>query len=162
MTSALFGLLGVVVGGVLTGVVSAGLDRVRDARRALVAARLVQDDLSYIQAVLKVEIAEGVWKRLTPNEPALPFDAWSDGRDLLAAHLTFLEWTVASVAARQALRVVQVAPTNPKAGHAITPGERANLETMLPDFQSGIDVLQPLSHGDRIPSLWRAILEPSK
>lgn len=158
MIAALFGLLGVVVGGVLTGVVTAGLDRVRDSRRALVAARLVQDDLSYIQAVLKVEIEEGVWKRLTGDEPPLPFDAWNEGRDLLAAHLTFLEWTVASVAARQASRVVQVAPTNPKAGHAITPGERANMETMLPDLQDGIDVLQPLSHGDRVPSLWRAML----
>jgi len=51
---------------VLNGVVIAALDRVQSARRAKVVARLVQDDLSYMKAVLEAEMAEGVWKRLTP------------------------------------------------------------------------------------------------
>lgn len=122
------------------------------------AARLVQDDLTYIHAVLSVEIDEGVWKRLTGNEPPLPFDSWAEGRGLLAAHLTFEEWAVASVAARQALRVVQVAPTNPKpVGEALTAGERANLETMVPDLAAGMNVLQPLSQGDHVPTFMRAM-----
>jgi hypothetical protein len=154
---AIFGLVGVIVGGLVSGVVSAGLDRVRDARRALVSARLVQDDLSYLHAVLDAEIEEGVWRRLTADEPPLAFDAWTDGRDLLAAHLSFAEWNVASIAARQALRVVQVAPMNPKPGQAITANERANLASMLADIWAGTEVLQPLSHGRRVPSLWQAI-----
>ena len=159
--TATFGLLGVIVGGVLNGVVTAGLERVQSARRAQVAARLVQDDLTYIKAVMEVEIEEGVWKRLTGNAPPLPFASWADGRDVLAGHLTFKEWAVASVAARQALRVVEVAPTNPKPGLPINANEQANLESMIPDIASGIDVLLPLSHGKRVPTVWRAILRAS-
>jgi hypothetical protein len=49
-----------------------------------------------------------------------------------------------------------MSPRNPKPGQPITPGERANLETMVP----GTEILQPLSHGVRVPPLWRAILRP--
>jgi hypothetical protein len=46
MIAALLDLVGVIVGGLLNGVVSAGLERVRDAKRAVVVGRVVQDDLS--------------------------------------------------------------------------------------------------------------------
>jgi hypothetical protein len=41
---------------------------------------------------------------------------------------------------------------NPKSGQPITPGEKAIMETMVPDLSRGIDVLQPLSHGERVPT----------
>jgi hypothetical protein len=107
---------------------------------------------------MTVEINEGVWKRLTGEEPPLPFASWIEGRDVLAAHLGYAEWNVASVAARQALRVVEMSPRNPKPGQPITPNERANLETMVPDLAAGMEILQPLSHGTRVPPLWRAML----
>jgi hypothetical protein len=161
LLTALIGLLGVIVGGVLNGVVTAALDRVQSARRAQVVARLVQDDLTYMTAVMEAEMAEGVWKRLTPEAPSVPFDSWREGRDVLAAHLTFAEWAVASVAARQALLVVQRAPLNPKSGKPITSGEKAVMATMVPDLSQGIDVLQPLSHGQRVPTFWRALFRAS-
>lgn len=160
--TATFGLLGVIVGGVLNGVVTAALDRVQNARRAQVVARLVQDDLTYMKAVLEAEINEGVWKRITPDAPPVPFDSWRDGRDVLAGHLSFEEWAVASIAARQALFIVHRAPTNPKSGQSINPREKANLETMVPDLSRGIDVLQPLSHGGACPRSGEHSFEPPR
>jgi hypothetical protein len=155
---ALVGLVGVIVGGVLNGVVTAALERIQSARRAMVASRLIQDDLNYINAVLRTELEQGVWNRLTANAPPVPFESWRDGRDGLAGHLSFGEWGAVSIAARQALFVVQRGPMNPKAGHQINANERAVMESMLPDLQHGIQVLLPLSYGRRVPSFWSALL----
>lgn len=154
----MFGLLGVIVGGILSGVVAAGLQRVHDARRAMVTARLVQDDLIYIGAALRSEIDAGVWRRLTANAPPLPFAAWSEGRDSLAAHMSFGEWTVISIAARQAIHAVEAPGSNPDpSGTAIASSAKQTIETLLPDITNGVNLLQPLAHGHRVPSLWRAM-----
>jgi hypothetical protein len=163
---ALVGLLGVVIGGVLNGVVTAAVERVRDARAALVVARLVQNDLTFIQSVLEVEIDRGVWMNLTAGAPTLSFDAWHEGRGLLASSLTFQEWSAVCVAAQTALRAVQMAAlTNAPRGEPIDPEVLASMRTMSPRFDRAIEVLQPLSHGHRVPSLWKAMrpktLEPA-
>lgn len=156
--AAVFGLLGVLVGAVATGLVSGALDRVREARRAMVAARLVQDDLTYLHATISAEIQEAAWTRLTQNSSPLPFGSWSEGRDLLASHMDFEQWNVVCIAARQAQLIVHRSPLNPHPiGTAISTGERANLETMLPDLWNGTEVLQPLTHGDNVPTFWRAM-----
>lgn len=160
----LFGLLGVIVGGVVNGFVSAGLERVREARLAMLTARLVQSDLLYIAAVVTTEIEEGEWKRLAHGAPPVSFDSWSGGRDALAVGLRdYKEWAVVEVAARQAMRVVEVAPTNPKPpGTSLSKSESDNLATLLPEMNEGVKTLQPLAHGARIPSLWRAMLPPRR
>jgi hypothetical protein len=157
-----FGLLGVIVGGVVNGLVATGLERVREARLAMVTARLVQSDLLYIAAVVTAEIQEGKWKRLAQGAPPVSFDSWKGGRDALAGGLRDYEkWAVVEVAARQAMRVVVVAPTNPKpAGTALSSAESQNLGTLVPDMTKGVETLQPLAHGVHVPPLWRAMLRP--
>jgi hypothetical protein len=156
VTTAIFALLGVVIGGLLNAVVTAALDAVREGRRAMVAARLVADDLTYIRAAVQAELEDGTYRRLTGEEPPLTF-SWDELRDVLASHLTFAEWAAVSVAARVALRIVSMAPMNPKPGEPISASERARLEAVLPRISDGITVLQPLVHGTRAPTLWRAL-----
>ncbi len=163
MTTAIlagaFGLLGVIVGGLMNGVVSAGLDRVREARLAMITARLVQSDLLYVDAIVTAEIDEGEWKRLAQGAPPVPFDSWQEGREALAGGLReYQDWAVVEIAARQALRVVVVAPTNPNPpGTALSPEEIANLATLLPEMREGVKTLQPAAHGALVPTLRRAI-----
>jgi hypothetical protein len=159
MLAAIFGLLGVLVGALANGIVSGALDRVREGRRAVVAARLVQDDLNYLHAVLSSEVGEGIWNRLTPGQSPLTFDSWPEGRDLLAEHLTFEEWAVVTVAARQAHLMMYRVPLNPhKPGDFMSTPEQENLETMVPDLWNGAKILTPLSRGDRAPGMWREML----
>ena len=126
----------------------------------MLTARLVQSDLLYIAAVVTTEINEGEWTRLAHGAPPVSFDSWKEGRDALAGGLRdYKEWAVVEVAARQAMRVVVVAPTNPKpAGTALSPAEKDSLATLLPEMKERVDMLQPLAHGAHVPSLWRAIL----
>jgi hypothetical protein len=154
-----FGLLGVIVGGLLNGLVSAGLERLREARLAMVTARLVQSDLLYIEAVVTTEMGEGEWKRLAQGAPPVSFESWK-GRDALAAGLNdYKEWAMVEVAARQAMRVVVVAPTNPNPpGTRLSPAESGSLATLLPEMRGGVEALNPLAHGARVPSLWRAMI----
>lgn len=158
----LFGLLGVIVGGVLNGFVAAGLEREREARLAMVTARLVQSDLLYIMALVTAEIRGGEWKRFTQDAPPVSFDSWKEGRDALAVGLRdYMEWARVEIAARQAMRVVVVAPTNPKpAGTTLSPAESENLLTLLPEMKEGVETLKPIAHGTRLPTLWRAMLPP--
>jgi hypothetical protein len=147
--AAIFGLLGVLIGAVANGFVSVALGRGRDARAATVAARLVQDDLTYLHAVVASEAEEGVWKRLTHGQSPLAFESWAYGRELLAAHLSFAEWALVSVAARQAQLAIHRAPLNPhEPGTPMSASAKANLETMLPDLWNGTQILQPLAHAD--------------
>lgn len=95
-----FGLAGVIVGGVLNGVVAAGVERVRDARQTMVTARLVQSDIVFLEANIRAEIDGGEWRRLTKDAPPLAFEAWAQGRQMLASGLDYEEWAAVEVAAR--------------------------------------------------------------
>ena len=131
----------------------------RAAQLAIVTARLAQSDLLYIAAIVTTEMNEGNWKRLAQDAPPVSLDSWKEGRDALAAGLRdYKDWAVVEVAARQAMRV-DVAPTNPNPpGTPISPGESANLGSLLPEIDEGVKTLTRVAHGARVPSLWRAIV----
>ena len=153
-----FGLAGVIVGGVLNGVVAAGVERVRDARQTMVTARLVQSDIVFLEANIRAEIDGGEWRRLTKDAPPLAFEAWAQGRQMLASGLDYEEWAAVEVAARQALRRLARAPMNPKPpGTPLTDAEKADLSALTPDLEAGRRTLNAATHGERVPKLWRAM-----
>lgn len=90
MTAAVFGLLGVIVGGVLNGVVSYALDLGRDVKAAKAAARLLRGDFMSTAARMAVSRKHGRWGSIA--EGRVPVEAWRDHRYLLAQVLTEAEW----------------------------------------------------------------------
>jgi hypothetical protein len=102
MTTALFGLLGVVVGGVLTGMVTYALERVRTKRAARAASRLLVEDLHSALMFANTVKGKGTWQVLSPDavertfvEPAA---VWLKHRELLASTLSGKEWVALSLA----------------------------------------------------------------
>jgi hypothetical protein len=96
MSQAVAGLIGVVVGVVLTGVTQFGLRRLEKDSDAKVAARLLMDDLDGIGRAL----------RRDPDEPLSSFflvpryerlgAAWQEYRAVLALVLGYTDWRAVS------------------------------------------------------------------
>src|SRR4051812_2609012 len=87
---AVFGLIGVIVGAVLSGVVSYVLERQRADRAKRAAGRLVSDDLALIQARLEVARNRKTWSNLPRQQ--LPTAAWTEHRAFLAAEMEDAQW----------------------------------------------------------------------
>jgi hypothetical protein len=153
VTAGIFALVGVVIGALLSTVLAFATERSRDSRLAFVLARVVQDDLTFIDAVMGAEVSDGTWDRLTPEGRPLAFEVWPEARSVLAGHLSFEDWGRLCVAARQVGIVSERMHVNPKLGKAISANEAAQIQSVRSDIQRGIDVLQPLSHGHRLPRL---------
>jgi hypothetical protein len=94
MTAALFGLLGVVVGGVLNGTVAWRLESARSMRTARGAARLVRDELRGIER--EFSFAAGIRAR-GKDILALPTTDWEKYRAALAESLTAEQFDAVSV-----------------------------------------------------------------
>lgn len=77
MTAAIFGLLGVIVGGILNGVVSWQVQRVQTRSSARAIARLVYDDFLHMQSTLV---------------RALAGEHWWDANHLLKLQVTPEDW----------------------------------------------------------------------
>lgn len=83
MAEAIFGLVGVVVGGLLTGVVTLLLERRRENQEARVAQRIARSELGEAAKAVEDALAAGEWppgwdkKRWS--------ESWSTNRRVLAA-----------------------------------------------------------------------------
>jgi hypothetical protein len=104
MTEAIFGLVGVVVGGVLSGGVGYALERRRATNAATVAARLLADELAFALWVLKIALDARRWS----DVPRYDFgvDLWAEHRALLASKLSVADWIQVSAAFRRLHDVV--------------------------------------------------------
>ena len=103
MTAAIFGLLGVVVGGVLN--LAAGLwnERRRERRDVRPTARLVMTELSEIQAVLLADARREPEYQMGQVPPPA---AWPEGRATLAAIVDGETWTALNSAYMMAEYIV--------------------------------------------------------
>jgi hypothetical protein len=109
VTEAIFGLLGVVVGGLLSGGMMLGIEHVREHRDARTAARLVHYEL--IRAVSLLEVALDLGSPL-PFVVSFATEAWSEHRSGLARTLDTSTWG-AALSAYSALEAVDQTFTGP-------------------------------------------------
>jgi hypothetical protein len=95
VTEAIIGLVGVIVGAVVT----AGLDWLRQSRReaaeAIVARRLVGLELTLALNMLRIAHADGRW---WPDAIRLRTDAWEAHKSILAASMPEQEWSMLATA----------------------------------------------------------------
>lgn len=100
MTIAIFGLVGVVVGALVTGAVNLWLERIREGNAIRMAKRLVADELHTVwgQLLALAGAAESPDETETVKEKLLPSDDWRKYRETLAAPraLNQTEWTTLS------------------------------------------------------------------
>ena len=88
-------LLGVLVGGVLTGVITSRLEDTRERRLAEAAVRLLHSDLGAVASALDHIIrTDKVWADQVPASPP----AWESHREVLAARLPGEAWSAAECA----------------------------------------------------------------
>ena len=125
MTAAIFGIIGVIVGGLLNGAVAAWQQRRRERRAARPAARAVMDELSEMQAVLFADAHREPEYR-AGGVPAPR--AWPEHRMTLASVVDGETWTAVSGAYAMAeYLIVQeeegIVPTRALYGRAWLPHE---------------------------------------
>ena len=94
MTAAIFGLIGVLVGGILNGVVAHWLDNRRDFRAAVISARLVRHELELVRGDFEHFFESGRGSDL----PVIPIKhpAWARYRESLARVLPAPDWEMVS------------------------------------------------------------------
>jgi hypothetical protein len=90
MAQAIIGLVGVVIGGVLTGGVDFVLERRREKRRGRAAARLIHAELSDIAAYVEASLLRRAW--LADPAGALEGESWKQWRAALAEAPGFEGW----------------------------------------------------------------------
>jgi hypothetical protein len=94
MTAAIFGLIGVVVGGLLNGAVAAWQARRTDAHATRVGARLIDLELRYATLALKVLEDDG--SKASGEETSRKFSttAWDKYQEVLARTLSDKDWRI--------------------------------------------------------------------
>jgi hypothetical protein len=90
MGQAIIGLVGVVIGGLLTGGVEFALERRRERRRGQAAARLVHAELSDIDAYVKASLFRRAW--LADPKEVLQGESWREEKGALAEAPGFDGW----------------------------------------------------------------------
>jgi hypothetical protein len=152
---AVSALIGVTIGAFLNGFVARRLERIRDAQAAMVTARLVTDDLSYIRRSLAAHI---IAKRIGNALPSwYPMETWNEQRALLAGALDLKDWETVSDAARVARRYIEIVTEEQNAVRSIPDGELRMYESMVHDLDVAGPVLIRLARGTQVPHFlpWR-------
>lgn len=98
MAAVIFGLVGVVIGGLLTGAVQLYVEHVRNHRALRMAARfLIEHWVGLMVWIRRARSTEEDYEELM----RIPFDLtiWERYRELLTAHLSYDDWATLSSAA---------------------------------------------------------------
>jgi hypothetical protein len=93
LTPAIFGLVGVVVGAIVTGGVQVFLDWLHERRAVKRAKRLVSGELLQLITVLRSAYDTGRWPQWADISLAFDTSAWRDERPYLAAAVSLFSWT---------------------------------------------------------------------
>jgi hypothetical protein len=140
LTPAVFGLVGVVVGGLLNGLVGAVADSRRDRREATVAARLVRHEIEFLSA----EVASWVREGEVP-ESAVPLkrEAWDAHHEILARVLLARDWDMLAAT----YTWVELMNNDPE--RSVGPISRDFCESVHTEMRGGVVVLARLAAGKR-------------
>ena len=130
LTTGIFTLFGVLVGGLLNVVTTARADERRGRRALRTTARVVGTELVTNEAILTA-IAEGTWPRA--DDRVFNFNAWEHYRHVLAERLPQDDWLLLQDAVRR-LHVFERKITSEAAGAMIglTAEQREVAETAVP------------------------------
>jgi hypothetical protein len=89
MTAAIFGLVGVIVGGLLNGSVTYLLDKKKRKTNAKVAARLLHSEIQSNQICSRLSLDHRTWSHIRVG---LTNEVWLEKRDALAEGLHDPDW----------------------------------------------------------------------
>jgi hypothetical protein len=92
MLAAVFGLVGVVIGGLLNGAVNWRLERARERLAARASARLLSDSLARLDKSLPLMKRASSVQIVHPDVGA-SLDDWAQHRERLAPVLSIAQWT---------------------------------------------------------------------
>jgi hypothetical protein len=138
VTEAIFGLIGVVIGGLLSGGVSYLADRRRSKAGTRIAARLMCSEIESNQVASRMSLGSRTWAQV---KVGLKAEAWQGHQGPLASTLTDDEWGSVDTYYVLVLRLTQMA-----AGFA-------NNDTLDYTQQSYLDTL--VESGERASSIAR-------
>jgi hypothetical protein len=152
MTAAIFGLLGVIVGGLVNGGVGfwARTHNLRNERR--VSARLVYEELHAISTALSV----GGDHRVALEDMPILTPEWVEHRMTLARSLNHREWAEVS-GAYAAVTLLNSSVRGLGLGNQLSEEQASYFESVAEQLDGGLGALKPFSEGwnpklDRIES----------
>jgi hypothetical protein len=131
ITEAVFGLIGVIVGGVLTGLIAFLSEKARARRAAATSARLVREHLLDFALAAEDAIAGRVGSR--PLAPDALKSVWTEERRSLASVMSYSEYVKAAGGVTEALRVPALIEG--------LPHSEAELSAQLPPMSAGLYAL---------------------
>jgi len=147
VTAAIFGLVGVVIGAILSGAVSYGIEIRRERKDAIVGARIVSVEMQMFQ----VEIEAWIENRMIPEESDFRTDAWEQHKLALARNLPPPDWEMVE-ATYTWIHLLTTAPWPPG---EIPAGKLAHFESIQSEVVGGVKSLEPLVEQMRPKVPWR-------
>ena len=142
MTAAIFGLVGVVVGGVLNAVVAAVLEDRRAARARRTSARLVAEEIQSNGRTLWACNESGLW--LAMRSHPLRFGTWETHAEVLAG-LPYDDWVKVAEAIRLTAQVDRV---HGQGEHTkLSPMDPAHVEDAVRVCELAVGVLEEHGQG---------------
>lgn len=139
MTEAIFGLTGVIIGALISGLTSLLMQK-RNARlTARVAARLVRDDLYIASCWVEDAIVAEKW--LEDTQRKINTQSWQDQRIHLAAVMNYSDYAKAGTAVQAANRLNHWLTTISN-DVTINETDKDYLKKLLEDLGSGLFVLK--------------------
>ncbi len=150
MNAAIIGLVGVLVGAVITTgtnyVLAVRKEKAEAAERKLsrsielrIAARLIGNDFLVGQEAARMLVDK---KRWAPQDVDLSLRAWEKDRGILARELALNDWNAVVIAA-MALSDFRTFHTEPRSGDNASDAMAENGKPVFRDIKAGLDALRP-------------------
>jgi hypothetical protein len=138
MTEAIFGLIGVIIGGLISGGINLFLQQRKERLSAKVSARLVRDDLYLAACWIEDAVTEGEWEY--GSDRKINEQAWNDHRAQLAAVLAYDDYASVGLA-YQAVQKVNNWIDKRQEHFNLNDGDQQRFKSWLEDLRKGLTVL---------------------
>jgi hypothetical protein len=147
VTAAIFGLLGVAIGALLSGAVSYAIESRRERKDAIVGARIVSQEIQMFQA----DVESWIRNRAIPEELDLRTDAWEEHKLALARFLPPPDWEMVGAT----YTWIHLLTTDPWPPGAIPEAKLDFFEGIQSEVIGGVKSLEPLVEQMRPKVPWR-------
>lgn len=150
MTAAIFGLIGVIVGGALNAAIAMATEAHRDGRAVMAAARLLVLEAADIGSRCKTALDAGTWGTI----PQWPLETvlWEQYRTIMASHVTgSVDWLKLSGGFTTAVTLNQMAEGKEE-HQELTDSPREMLKRGTERANESMAVLSPLVRGEHLLS----------